>query len=127
MMRDMHGLRRVLSDVLRPIAHSETPPADAVETFNGYVARAAARRQIDPVSLTWRWIPPRSVTEALSEAIIDAADLITRPAAERRLRFCPACGWLFDDTSRNGQRRWCDMADCGSRAKARAYYNRKNM
>jgi len=36
-----------------------------------------------------------------------------------------ACGWLFLDTTKNHSRRWCDMADCGSRAKAKRYYRRK--
>jgi CGNR zinc finger len=29
------------------------------------------------------------------------------------------------DQSRGGRRRWCSMADCGNRAKARAHYNRQ--
>jgi predicted RNA-binding Zn ribbon-like protein len=34
------------------------------------------------------------------------------------------CVLLFHDTSRNGSRRWCDMATCGNRAKAAAHYRR---
>lgn len=40
-----------------------------------------------------------------------------------RLKACPleagGCGWLFLDLSRNGSRRWCSMADCGTVAKSR--------
>ena len=39
-----------------------------------------------------------------------------------RLRACPhehgGCGWVFLDRTRNGSRRWCIMADCGTRVKA---------
>jgi predicted RNA-binding Zn ribbon-like protein len=37
---------------------------------------------------------------------------------------CPGagCGWLFAD--RRGRRRWCSMAACGNRAKARRYAER---
>ena len=35
------------------------------------------------------------------------------------------CGWLFLDLSKNASRRWCNMADCGNRAKARRYRARK--
>lgn len=35
------------------------------------------------------------------------------------------CGWFFVDTSRNGSRLWCAMADCGNNAKARAFYQRR--
>ena len=38
---------------------------------------------------------------------------------------CPSCRWLFLDTSRNGRRRWCSMATCGSRIKARRHYAHK--
>jgi predicted RNA-binding Zn ribbon-like protein len=34
------------------------------------------------------------------------------------------CNWLFLDTSRNHSRRWCDMKQCGNRAKARTHYHR---
>lgn len=35
------------------------------------------------------------------------------------------CGWFFVDTSRNGSRLWCDMAGCGNKAKAAAFYRRR--
>jgi predicted RNA-binding Zn ribbon-like protein len=30
----------------------------------------------------------------------------------------PRCGRVFQDETKNGRRRWCDMATCGNRAKA---------
>jgi predicted RNA-binding Zn ribbon-like protein len=43
-----------------------------------------------------------------------------------RLRRCEGTGCVlwFLDTSRSGRRRWCSMAGCGNRAKARAHYQR---
>jgi predicted RNA-binding Zn ribbon-like protein len=35
----------------------------------------------------------------------------------------PECGWLFVD--RTGRRRWCTMATCGNRAKARRFSERR--
>jgi predicted RNA-binding Zn ribbon-like protein len=35
------------------------------------------------------------------------------------------CGWVFVDDSRGKRRRWCDMNDCGSRAKAKRFYSRQ--
>ena len=45
-----------------------------------------------------------------------------------RLKTCrnPACRWAFYDNTRNRSGAWCDMAACGSRAKARAYYARRH-
>ncbi|MGH7448040.1 MAG: CGNR zinc finger domain-containing protein, partial [Longimicrobiales bacterium] len=44
-----------------------------------------------------------------------------------RVKLCgnDACAWLFIDVSRNRSRRWCDMKDCGNRAKARRHYARQ--
>ena len=44
-----------------------------------------------------------------------------------RLKACSAdsCRWAFYDFSRNHSRTWCTMAECGNRAKARAYRARK--
>ena len=44
-----------------------------------------------------------------------------------RLKTCrnPSCRWAFYDTTRNRSAVWCDMATCGSRAKARRYYERR--
>lgn len=38
-----------------------------------------------------------------------------------RIRTCagPDCGWMYVDRSRNGLRRWCEMATCGTREKSR--------
>ena len=59
---------------------------------------------------------------------------IIRSAAEilvsnerKKVKACAdsACGWLFIDVSRNQSRRWCDMQDCGNRAKATRFYKKK--
>jgi predicted RNA-binding Zn ribbon-like protein len=44
-----------------------------------------------------------------------------------RLRICANddCRWAFEDTSRAGRRRWCDMSSCGNAAKARRHRARK--
>jgi predicted RNA-binding Zn ribbon-like protein len=46
----------------------------------------------------------------------------------RRVKACaePDCRWAFLDLSRNGSRRWCDMNECGNRAKNRAWRTRQS-
>jgi predicted RNA-binding Zn ribbon-like protein len=46
-----------------------------------------------------------------------------------RFRICAndGCRWVFEDTSRAGQRRWCDMAICGNRAKVRRFRSRRRV
>ncbi len=76
---------------------------------------------------------PRFVAESTTsiEAPIGAILAITARAmidgTWQRLKACPGrhCGWVFYDNSRNQSARWCSMKVCGSREKARAYYQRK--
>ena len=42
-----------------------------------------------------------------------------------RIKRCPRCLWLFNDTSKNGRRRWCSMETCGSIDKSLRYYYRQ--
>lgn len=44
-----------------------------------------------------------------------------------RLKICrgETCAWAFYDTSRNRSGKWCSMAVCGNRAKARTYRRRR--
>jgi predicted RNA-binding Zn ribbon-like protein len=58
---------------------------------------------------------------------LSAREFLLAPSRER-LRVCAAddCGWLFLDSSKAGRRRWCRMADCGNRAKARRHYARRH-
>jgi len=116
-------IRNTITEMLRPLAHSSRPTPAAGQRFNRLLTPAQARRRIDPVTLTWTWKPPRRANEMLDPVLVDAADLITANNHDR-LKHCPSCDWLFEDQTRNGRRRWCDMADCGSRAKARSYYHR---
>ena len=81
-----------------------------------------------------------SVSNALAPArTLQAGELAWQPAvlaaanlhdlletAPERVKHCqnPDCVLWFFDTTRNGTRRWCSMAVCGSRMKARRHYDR---
>ncbi|REE96730.1 CGNR zinc finger domain-containing protein [Thermomonospora umbrina] len=71
---------------------------------------------LDPDDEAWRpaWLATRAYLDLLA----------TAPPG--RLRHCDGTGCVlwFLDTSRNGRRRWCSMAGCGNRAKAKAHYDR---
>jgi len=56
-----------------------------------------------------------------------AAELLGSGDSLTKVRQCAGdeCGWLFLDLTKNHSRRWCDMNDCGSKAKAKRYYRKK--
>jgi predicted RNA-binding Zn ribbon-like protein len=74
----------------------------------------------------WRIDDPRpSAPHLLAPVLWSAGDLLLN-AERRRIRRCANedCLWLFLDESKSGTRRWCDMASCGNRAKARRHYSK---
>jgi predicted RNA-binding Zn ribbon-like protein len=64
---------------------------------------------------------------AWQPAVLAAANLLDLlETAPDRVKHCenPDCVLWFFDTTRNGTRRWCSMAVCGNRMKARRHYDR---
>jgi predicted RNA-binding Zn ribbon-like protein len=75
----------------------------------------------------WQWNLDKNALEMpLWIIALSAVDLMT----SENLKWVgqcadeDGCGWLFVDTSKNHSRRWCDINDCGNRAKQRRYQKR---
>jgi predicted RNA-binding Zn ribbon-like protein len=65
----------------------------------------------------------RHVGDPWDEAVARILEPFVQSVAEGdtdRFRICAndGCRWIFQDESRAGRRRWCDMSTCGNRAKA---------
>jgi predicted RNA-binding Zn ribbon-like protein len=73
----------------------------------------------------WRPVPTQASAQLSAILAGEALSLFCSPKAAR-VMVCGGgnCGWLFLDESRGKRRRWCDMNACGSRAKARRYYEK---
>ena len=123
-------LRGALYRVFTAIATRETPPAADLARLNRELKTALARQRLFLAGnqVTWTFESgPADLDAMLWPVARSAADLLTGDGSIGRVRECASdtCGWLFVDTSKNGSRRWCDMADCGNRAKARRHYRRQ--
>jgi predicted RNA-binding Zn ribbon-like protein len=80
----------------------------------------------DQKGFTWTWAYDHDqLTSLLQPVVWSASQLLTSPDTTR-VKTCTNddCGWLFLDTSRKHNRKWCEMAVCGNRAKARRFYHR---
>jgi predicted RNA-binding Zn ribbon-like protein len=118
LVEDGRRLRRAIDDVGAAIAGGAEPPAQGLAVIHELAARTFAA-----ASLTGA---PAILEFAYSDRIIGslawvAVDLL-RSDELGRLKRCPPqdCRWLFIDRTKNGSRRWCDMATCGNRAKTRS-------
>ena len=77
----------------------------------------------------WEWvISTKCLDSLLGPVIWSAVGLLTSDALERVGQCADesGCGWLFWDNSRNRSRCWCDMKDCGNRAKSRRFYRKSH-
>ena len=121
-------LREVIFRCFGALAAGRPAPAADVAALLRTLERAPARRRLTAAGGGYAWdvgAPRLSAPALLTPVLWSAGDLLAA-AAHRRVRQCanPECQWLFVDESRTGTRRWCDMASCGNRAKARRHYAR---
>jgi predicted RNA-binding Zn ribbon-like protein len=109
----------------RVAAERAADPAD-LAVLNGVLGEAEMHVTRRDRAFARGWAPPERPEHILWAVAADAADLLTGPMLHR-VGECAGehCGWLFLDESKNGSRRWCDMRDCGNRAKARRHYQRQ--
>src|SRR5919204_6146925 len=117
------ALREAIWAVFSALASGETPREADLALIGDAAAAGAARSRlvVDRDGVGWSLPPEGDDLERPLWAIArSAADVLT--SGERdRIRECasPTCEWVFLARSKNRSRRWCDMADCGNRAKAR--------
>jgi predicted RNA-binding Zn ribbon-like protein len=98
------------------------PPRDIAALAQIHV-RCLRRARLERIAgvYAWRWQAAGSAVAAILGPIALSVLGLLRQADLSRVKQCPgeACGWLFLDTTKNNNRRWCEMEVCGNRAKQR--------
>jgi len=122
-------LREAIYRIFSAEAMGQSPLAADIDSLNDGLSRALAHLKIGQTagSFGWDWVDDgRSLDSLLWPVAWQTANLLASEELNR-VGECRGddCGWLFIDMSRNHSRRWCDMGDCGNRAKARRHYERK--
>jgi predicted RNA-binding Zn ribbon-like protein len=128
-VEDARTLRLAIYRVLTAAAEGQEPDPTRLADLNAFIQRGLSSRRltVSPAGSDWTWqLDPFRLDHLLGPIAWSAAALLTSAEA-RRLSLCAAddCGWLFIDGSRNHSRRWCDMSDCGNRAKVRRFRDRQ--
>lgn len=120
-------LREAVYRLFSALSHEHEPDADDLATINRELAHAFDHLSVveEGNGFGWEWRESDVLDQFLWPIVRSAADVLTSEDLSR-VRECAGdpCGWLFLDTSRNRTRRWCSMASCGNRAKARRHYER---
>ena len=127
-VRHIREVRERLFAVFHAIARGDPIPADALARISTALHDCSAKRRLstDGTDVRWSWASTARSTDYLLYPVLTAAiDLLTS-GSRGVVRQCEdaGCGWLFLDRSNARKRRWCSMADCGNRNKARNYYRR---
>jgi predicted RNA-binding Zn ribbon-like protein len=120
---DARRVRAVLRALAERGAHAGEARLDALGEINRVLGRSAGTRRVelhDDGTFARAFVAVGDAFAGLLIPIVEsAADALILDELER-VRRCadPRCGRVFQDETKNGRRRWCDMATCGNRAKA---------
>lgn len=121
--------REALFRILDAVGHGETATAGDRAILNREVAQALAHQRLVPHDghFDWEIVDDGSRMDRILWILAaDAADLLASDQLQRVKKCCgDHCEWVFVDESRNRSRRWCEMSDCGNRAKQRRYQRRQ--
>jgi predicted RNA-binding Zn ribbon-like protein len=127
---DARRVRAALRHLAERGSTSEATRADVLSEINRVLGRSAGTRRVewrDDGSFRQSFVPVGDAFAGLMIPVVEsAADALIHGELVRVRRCADArCPRVFFDSTRNGRRRWCDMATCGNRAKAARFRARE--
>jgi len=126
---DARRVRSALRTLAERGLQSGKARADALDEINRIHGRSAGTRRVEARadgSYARTFVTVGDAFAGLMIAVVDSAadSLIAGELARVHRCSDPRCPHVFIDTTKNGRRRWCDMATCGNRAKAARHRRR---
>ena len=121
-------LREALHRIFKAVLAGRRPQRVDLEIVNDQLLKARTHERLThgTQGFTWEWAGSEVPLDRMLWSIAQSAAELLTTADLSRLRECcgEECGWLFEDTSKNRSRQWCDMQDCGNLAKVRRFRTR---
>lgn len=110
-------------------ARQENVRDGALSEINRVLGRSAGTRRVErrrDGSFARTFVPVGDAFAGLLIPVVESAADSFVLGELVRVRRCGGddCALVFYDATRNGRRRWCDMATCGNRAKAARFRSR---
>jgi predicted RNA-binding Zn ribbon-like protein len=123
-------LREAIYAIFAAVTRGQPAKATDLAILNQALADTLNRLELVSTGkrFTWQWVDNELALNQLLWPIVRSAAALLTSEDLARVGQCAddrGCGWLFLDTSRNHSRRWCDIKDCGNRAKAKRHYARQ--
>jgi predicted RNA-binding Zn ribbon-like protein len=120
--REASALGEAVYRLFAAQAHGQPLPDPDFDALNATLARLTAGLRLAPASQGFAWelaAKGQELDWPVRLIAFSAAEVLTSEVLDRvgQCEDDRGCGWLFVDTSRNRSRRWCEMNDCGNRAK----------
>ncbi|HEX8631452.1 MAG TPA: CGNR zinc finger domain-containing protein [Catenuloplanes sp.] len=102
------------------------PARRAASAVTAAARRVRLRPEFTPTTMVLTAATRQPVDQGLG-AILAVIAMTMANGTWHRLKVCSSstCRWAFFDASRSGAGRWCSMAVCGNRRKARAWRDRQ--
>jgi len=127
---DARRVRAAMRALAERGANSEKIRWDALTEINRVLGRSAGTRRLETRadgSFARAFVPVGDAFAGLIIPVVESAADALIAGELTRVRRCgdPRCSRVFFDATRNGRRRWCDMATCGNRAKAARFRERE--
>jgi predicted RNA-binding Zn ribbon-like protein len=126
---DARRVRAALRQLAERGQSSDKTRRDALTEINRVLGRSAGTRRVESRAdgtFARCFVPTGDAFAGLIIPIVESAADALILAELDRVRRCgdSRCPRVFFDSTRNGRRRWCDMATCGNRAKAARFRER---
>ncbi|HTH99160.1 MAG TPA: ABATE domain-containing protein [Stellaceae bacterium] len=121
LLRRALALREAIYRLNADLAAGGTPMQADIDIVAGTHAACLAKGRLTnrEGGFGWSWDVDAAGAEATLGPIAASAMAVITAADKARLKQCHGhhCGWLFLDTTKSNNRRWCEMEVCGNRAK----------
>lgn len=121
------AFRETIHRLFHALAHGKEAPKVDLQTLNAWLQEGALHASVVPFDGGFVAVTNDADLALPLWRLAESAGQLLISGQWRRVRECPGhdCGWLFLDSTKNGNRRWCDSGDCGNRARVRAHYQRR--
>jgi len=122
------ALRETIFAIFAAISEGRVPDDRDLRSLEGFLKVALVHSRLAAATGPYHWVPTLGarMEHVLWSIALSAGELLGSDQTAR-IGQCAGrdCRWLWLDQTRNQSRRWCDMAVCGNRAKARRFAERR--